>query len=185
MKKLSFLIAGLAFLCSGQSASAQSEFETGTNIVQATIGFPQLLGFGTTYKTTIPAIGLAYDRGIIDDLINGKASVGVGAYFGIAGARQEFIGFGYDYTYILAGARGTFHYELLEDFDTYAGVLLGATVVASNGYGNAPFSSVADGSGLLSGAFVGGRYYFTDDFAAVAELGFGVALLNVGISARF
>lgn len=190
MKKVATLIICISLFGSLTKLSAQ-EFENGTNAAQATIGFPQLVGFGPAYTTTIPALGLAYDRGIIDGLINGNASIGVGGYFGVAGSKTEYFAgnqtYGYKYTYVLLGARGTFHYHFIDNFDTYAGILVGGQIVSSSYYGSTFFgqNDAADSSGPLAGAFVGGRYYFTDSFAAVAELGYGVAVLNIGASFRF
>jgi hypothetical protein len=33
--------------------------------------------------------------------------------------------------------------------------------------------------------FVGGRYYFTDNFAAMLELGYGATYGNIGIAYKF
>ncbi len=191
MKKGLSLIFGMFLLTSFTSLSAQDLFEKETNVVQATIGFPQLLGFGPAYKTTLPAVGLVYDRGIIDGMIDGNASIGIGGLFGIAGSETRYSQFGgdygYKYTYLVFGARGTFHYQFLDDLDTYAGVLLGGYAVASSYYGaaNPPGFDAADSGGPIAGGFVGARYFFTDNFAAVAEVGYGVAVLNVGIAATF
>ncbi len=41
------------------------------------------------------------------------------------------------------------------------------------------------GSGLVSSFFIGGRYYFSDSMAAMLELGYGVAYLNLGVAFKF
>ena len=33
--------------------------------------------------------------------------------------------------------------------------------------------------------YVGGRWYFTDSFAAMLELGYGIAWLNIGVAFKF
>ena len=33
--------------------------------------------------------------------------------------------------------------------------------------------------------YVGGKYFFTNNFAALAELGYGVSYLNVGVALKF
>lgn len=191
MKKTAALLFGTFMLLSFSKLSAQDVFEKGDNVIQATIGFPQLLGYGSLYKTTIPAVAFVYDHSIVDGLIHGKASIGIGGLLGIAGSKSEYLGnntaYGYKYTYILVGARGTFHYQFVDDLDTYAGILVGgyaanSTYYGANGYEN---YTAAEGGGLLDGAFVGVRYYFTDNFAVASELGFGIAIVNVGVDFKF
>lgn len=43
----------------------------------------------------------------------------------------------------------------------------------------------AEVGGVAYGLHVGGRYYFTDQIGAYAELGYGIALLNIGLTAKF
>jgi hypothetical protein len=40
-------------------------------------------------------------------------------------------------------------------------------------------------SGIQWAWFIGGRYYFIENLALMAELGYGVAYLNVGIAFKF
>jgi hypothetical protein len=37
----------------------------------------------------------------------------------------------------------------------------------------------------VSSFFVGGRYYFSEFFAAMLELGYGVSYLNIGVALKF
>ncbi len=190
MKKTALLFSLLmAFAWSGKT-QAQDNFDKGTGVAQFTIGFPQVLGTGALYKTRIPAMALAYDHCIVDDMIDGNASIGIGGLLGIAGSKSTYSYFGgdygYNYTYILFGARGTFHYQWIDGLDTYAGVLVGGYAVNSEYYGNngaAGFTG-ADGGGTLAGGFVGAKYYFTDNFSVLGEVGYGIAILNVGLGYR-
>ena len=43
----------------------------------------------------------------------------------------------------------------------------------------------ASSSGLSIAWFAGARYYFSDNFAVMAEIGYGVAYLNLGIALKF
>ena len=38
--------------------------------------------------------------------------------------------------------------------------------------------------GLVVPGFVGARYYFSDKFAGLAELGWGIAYFNIGIALK-
>lgn len=61
-----------------------------------------------------------------------------------------------------------------------------------HGQGSAPAAhldagdqSSITGSHLLSEEFVGARYYFTDNFAVMGELGYGIAVLKIGVALKF
>jgi hypothetical protein len=54
--------------------------------------------------------------------------------------------------------------------------------IASESTDNSNWPVSGGGSTLLFSAFVGGRYYFTPNLAAQAEIGFGLALLNIGVA---
>ena len=47
------------------------------------------------------------------------------------------------------------------------------------------YTGSADGSGIGFSIHVGGRYYFTDNFGAFAEVGYGIAYANLGVSLKF
>ncbi|MBK6347236.1 MAG: hypothetical protein IPF68_15140 [Bacteroidales bacterium] len=90
------------------------------------------------------------------------------------------------YTYIVIGARGTFHYPLVDKLDTYGGVMLGYTIVSNSTNLPSTFGTYSyTANSFTPSFFVGGRYYFTDNFAAMAELSYGVALLNLGVALKF
>ncbi len=191
MKKSALVLFALFAFTFSNHTLAQDNFDKGTGVAQFTIGFPQVLGTGSFYKTRIPAMAVAYDHCIVDGLINGNASIGIGGLFGIAGSKSTYNfgngDYGYNYTYILFGARGTFHYHWIDDLDTYAGVLIGGYAVNSEYYGpNAPFGFAgADGGGTLAGGFVGAKYYFNDNLSVLGEVGYGIAIVNVGLGYRF
>lgn len=76
------------------------------------------------------SIGLSGEYGIIDGMINGKASIGVGAQIGLGFGRDK-----YEYkdngiemvdktiaTRIRIATRGVFHYQFTPAFDTYGGL---------------------------------------------------------------
>ena len=47
------------------------------------------------------------------------------------------------------------------------------------------YSIKVDSNGLILAGHLGARYYLSDNFAAVLELGYGVAYANIGVSYRF
>ncbi|HOI32290.1 MAG: outer membrane beta-barrel protein [Bacteroidales bacterium] len=176
MRKVLFV---LAFALIGLSYSAQAQFEKGQ--VDANIG----IGLGATFATgtlDLPPVSLALDFGVSDNL-------SIGAYLGYSASKEDFSGFGanysWKYTYMIAGARGAYHFDLADQLDTYAGVMLGYNIasVKYDGPGASPASPKA--GGIAYAGFAGARYHFGDTFGIYAELGYGIALLNAGLTLKF
>ena len=188
MKKLIFLVCFVAVSFAATNVKAQYLFQKGDGILNASIGLGSGLYSGFGYTTVIPALAVSYEVGIMDDLIDGNGSIGIGGYLGLSSYRWRYTAFGanygYNYTTIVVGPRGTFHYQFIEKLDTYAGVMLAASIVNSTEVGIVGAGFSASGSGLVFDTFIGARYYFNDNIAALAELGFGVSYLNLGASFR-
>ncbi|MBN2805984.1 MAG: hypothetical protein JXR22_04945 [Prolixibacteraceae bacterium] len=121
------------------------------------------LGVGINYYPTISA-SLDY---CITDGIAEKGSIGVGPYVGL--------GIWSKWTYLSAGARGTFHYPIIEDLDTYAGLGVGFNLARSSYWSASSFH-------LVPAFFIGANYPVTDKIIAFGELGSGVSYLTVGIT---
>ena len=147
-KKLLLLVAIISFL--GLGAQAQSTMSKGQLVGSARLGF----GGGG-----IP-IAVAADYGIVDNLINGEDAISVGGQVGI---------FMYDsnISFTLA-ARGNFHYQFIDNLDTYAGLQIGLHT-----------------SGISFGFDLGTRYYFNDKFAVGIEFGgCGFTGTSIGVSMK-
>ena len=169
--------------------NAQNTFSHGDNNINLGIGIGSTLG-GHDYKTTLPTLSISYERCIIDQLFDNKSSLGIGGYFGYATNKTESkVGkekFGYNYSYVIFGARGALHYHLLNKLDTYGGLFMGYNIVRSETYGNwGDYSSPASGSTLGWSIFVGARYFFHENIAAFTEFGYGIAILQLGITFKF
>ncbi|HAH23767.1 MAG TPA: hypothetical protein DCL77_08420, partial [Prolixibacteraceae bacterium] len=93
-------------------------------------------------------------------------------------------GYGWKYSDIIIGARGAVHYQFIDHLDTYAGLMLGYDIVSSKTFGTGVFSGNATSSGFKFDVFVGGRYYFTDKFAGLVELGSGISYVNIGVAIK-
>jgi len=120
----------------------------------------------------------------IDYGINDKISLG--GYLGYAGSSDNvpFLG-KISYTYLIVGARGAYHFELTEKLDTYAGLLLGyniASVSLENSITGAPEPDAA--GGFTYNLFAGGRYHFTDKIGVFGEIGYGISVLNLGLTVK-
>lgn len=169
------------------SIQAQNVFSKGDKIVNVGIGLGSYYG-GDGYSSSIPPISASFEKGIVDGLLDGKASIGVGGYLAYTANKWEATyggsTYGYKYSYFVLGARGAFHYQFVDKLDTYAGLMLGYNVVGSSSFGNGSGSSSPTASGFGYSAFLGARYHFSDKLAAFAEIGYGISALELGISFR-
>lgn len=166
-------------------ASAQT-FNKGDKVVNLCVGFVNTLYSGSGYKTTIPPVSASLEYGIIDNLFDAKSSIGVGGYFGYTSSKYD-LGNNYNYKYssAIVGARGSFHYSFIEKLNTYTGISLGYNIVSAKSDYKEISSFSAEESALYIGWHLGARYYITDSFAVIGELGYDIAYLNVGVAFKF
>ena|ERR1035437_856302 len=175
MKKalLSLAIAAIAFSANAQKESAVS-FDKSTSYLHFGVGFGGGFYAGTV---TLPPISASYEKAVTEN-------ISVGAIVGYSSSKYNYFGTDeFKYTYILIGARGNYHFATTEKFDPYVGATLGYNVVSVS----APSSGsnyIAKGSALLFGAQLGANYYFSPKFGAFAELGYGIGILTIGLTAK-
>lgn len=185
MKKLFTIASIMVLLISATGLHAQT-FEKGDGVLNLTIGLGNALYTGGGYNSSIPPIAASYEIGVKNDIIDENGSIGVGGYVGYASYKYRYTlqgsNWGFNYTSFIIGPRGTFHYQLFDKLDTYAGLLIGANILSSRSTGNVDVSYGASTGGVIFDSFLGARYYFNDKVAATAEIGFGVAYLNLGAS---
>lgn len=127
----------------------------------------------------IPAITLYYEHCVKGNLWDENSSIGVGAILGYASASTDY----WKSSNIIIGARGALHYSFVENLDTYTGLMLGYDI-ASFKWKEIDLGSNSAG-GFTWSWFVGARYYFNESFGAFAELGYGIATLNLGVAMKF
>jgi hypothetical protein len=184
MKKLLLLFVLGCFTLT-QLVAQESTFNKGDKVLNVGIGFGTTLYSGTYYKSQIPPISASLEFGVADNILE-KGVIGVGPYLGYSSYKYEYSGWGWKYTNIIVGARGNFHYPLVNKLDTYTGLLLGYNISSSKEFGvGSGYDYTASSGGVVWSWFIGGRYYFSDNFAAMLELGYGVAYLNLGIALKF
>ncbi|HNW57777.1 MAG TPA: hypothetical protein PLR88_12180 [Bacteroidales bacterium] len=185
MKKI---IYGIILICLALPAGAQNTFNKGDKVLNLGLGLGSTFYTGGGYTSKIPPISASFEMGIKDHLFDEKSSIGVGGYVGYTSAKYEYgTDYGWKYSDFIIGARGTFHYQLIDKFDTYTGLMVGYDIATSKEYGT--WAGSNNYSSASSGAewswFVGGRYYFSDNIAGMVELGYGIAYLNLGIGIKF
>jgi hypothetical protein len=183
MKKIlaSLFIIG----CMTIAATAQNTFNKGDKVVNLGIGFGSALYTGSHFTSRTPPISGSFEMGVKDQLFDDKSSLGVGGYLGYTGAKWEESNWGWKYSSIVVGGRAAVHYQFIDQFDTYAGIMLGYNIVSSSAIGSTYGGATASSSGLTYAGFIGGRYYFTDNIAGLVELGYGVSFINLGLAFKF
>ncbi len=183
MKKLILLFVAVVFSLT-QMLAQESTFAKGDKVLNLGIGFGgRYTGSGMT--TSVPPLSASFEVGVKDGVLE-KGSIGVGGMLAYSAHKWEYAGWGWKYTSIVIGARGSFHYPLVDKLDTYTGLLIGYDISTSTEYGTASGYDYDNSYGGFTYAwFVGARYYFSDAFAAFAELGVGVTIFNVGVALKF
>ena len=181
MKKFILILVAVCFTFV-QLVAQDAVFSKGDKVLNLGLGLGSTLYSGTYYKTTVPPITASLEFGVVDNVLE-KGSIGVGPYLGFASHKYEYFGYGWKYTNIIVGVRGSFHYPLVKKLDTYTGLLLGYDIVSVTDIGT-PIGS-ATGSGIAWSWYIGGRYWFSDKVAGMLELGYGIAYLNIGVALKF
>jgi len=184
MKKLILTFVTFCFILA-QLGAQEPIFSKGDKVLNLGLGLGSTLYSGTYYKTTLPPISGSLEFGVVDNVLE-KGSIGVGPYVGFSSHKWEYSGWGYKYTNIIVGVRGSFHYPLLAKLDTYTGLLLGYDIVKAKEFGSIGiYDYSASSSGVAWSWYVGGRYWFNEKIAGMLELGYGIAYLNLGVALKF
>jgi len=189
-KTLRILTLSLVLALSVPSMMNAQLFDQWNKVLRFGVGFGSTYyAVGSLYNTTVPPIFAAFDVCIREDL--GPGNLGVGGFLGYSAYRYRntYFGgeYGWKYTTLLIAARGTYHFtDLVDKLDLYGGVLLGAKIVSNKEFGDVGgIDYSVNSSGPVFELFAGARYYLTDNFAGMAELGYGIAWLKIGVSFKF
>ncbi len=190
MKK--FVIIALSMLFSYTVQSQDTGFEMGTSVINLGIGLGGTYYSGSGYSGVIPPVSFSYEKGIKDGIFD-KGIIGAGAYLGYTAAKWEYSdsygSYSWTYSNILIGARGSLHYPLIDGMDTYVGLILGYDIdsskeYSSTGYYESYTAKKNSHGGIFLSGYLGGRYWMSDELGIMAELGYGIAYLNVGAAIK-
>lgn len=162
-------------------------FNKGTNVVSAGIGLGSSLG-GFTYGSQTPALSLQYERGVWE--VGGPGVISLGGYAGMKSYKYSGSGYTQKWGYTIIGIRSAYHYNGInsDKFDVYGGLMLSYNILNysyKDDQGNNIGSNGNYGSAAGFTAYVGGRYFFSDNIAAFAEAGYGVSYLTLGLAFKF
>jgi len=184
MKKIMIL----ACLLVSQLTFSQTTFSKGNNYASISYGLGTIgMNFTSIYSSlpnykssTLGPIGGYYERAVTDN-------IGVGASVNYVRSSASYdMGSAIDITttQLAISVRGAYHFKLSnKKLDPYAGVGLA--------YRNFGYKSTAANMNLTLGTpagiqiFAGSRYFFTNNIAAFAEVGYGVSFLNIGATYKF
>lgn len=166
--KVKILTLVVLFSCSLIMVNAQTPaFQKGDKVLNLGIGFSGYSPSG--YQVNTPSASASFEIGIQDQVLE-KGTIGIGGYIGYAGYDENGNYSENNYwtvNRLLIGARGVFHYPFVDKLDTYGGITLG--IVSRSWKWNGAVNRTDHPSRKPSGGdlFVGGRYYFSDKFAAM------------------
>lgn len=207
MKKIFFIVMASMFLfatlnaqvttsSSTNESSTTQSFSKGDKVLNLGFGIGSTLYSGTAYTTKVPPISASLEVGVVDNLFEVEGlNLGLGGYLGFSKSQYKYTYYYYDndteygwnYTNLIIGGRGVLHYQFSDNLDTYTGLMLGANIVTTSSFGDyeETYVNSASGSGLAYSYFIGARYYFAESIGAMAELGYGISYLNLGICLKF
>ncbi len=172
-------------LCFIVCSSVQAQvYEQGHSYLSAGIGlgnrysldFPG--GFGVSTSAGLPILA-TFEYGLSE-------KIGIGALAGITSTSYSGQGQSATNSLIAFGGRGYYHFDANNDkLDFYAGAGLtyyNWSIDSKFSGGTLVFSGL---NGVAFDVFAGGRYLFTEKIGAFAELGYSIAYLSLGVTAKF
>lgn len=181
-------VVGLLF---APGAQAQG-FRPGDKNLGLGLGFGGNYSENSSFTAQTPLFGLSYEQGVMD---LGPGTLGLGGFLGYKSLSSEILSsalvYTYDrqWTYFIVGVMGTWHYNQwhgVDKLDTYAGIIVSYNAVRYTDKTTYPAGVIqptydSDNELGLTG-YLGARYYFSDQFGAHAELGYGISVLTLGVS---
>ncbi|EEK16724.1 hypothetical protein PORUE0001_0866 [Porphyromonas uenonis 60-3] len=184
MKRIALLI--IAMLTLGFAAQAQSTFTKGTTTANIGLGIGSTL-FDKDFSVLLPPLSVGIDHSVASGLFDGNGSIGVGGYLGAEVYRYK----GFDssvWSQTLVGPRGSLHYQFVDKLDTYFSLMLGVNIISWNYNMKVADNAIKDkdtAAGFGWSAHIGARYYLSDRWAVMGELGYGLTFLTLGATYRF
>lgn len=146
--------------------------------IDVNVGLGLFRTFYTGLNTSIPPISISGEYGV-------SQNIGIGGYIGYTSAKQSFTSLDVKYNFTIIGLRGSYHVHIIDELDTYGGIMIGYNRVNANYKDEDPFFIGFDpsaSSDVYWSAYLGARYPFSDDLSAFGEIGYGIAWLNLGVS---
>lgn len=177
MKKLLFAISTI--LVALNSYSQEGPLDKGQVIINPGVGLGSYLGTKSeTYK--VPPLSVSVEYALSDQVTIG----GIAGYYASKYVNRR-LDLDYTYSHKVFGARLNYYYDIGKKLDLYGGAGLGYNVVGfKTSYDDNLFDDDLSTSGVFYTLHVGTRYHFSKRLGAFAELGYGFAILNFGLSLK-
>lgn len=111
----------------------------------------------------------------------------VGGYFGYAASTLYIDGLENEFDkYTIIGVRGLYHVPFSPKFDTYAGGMLGIIALNAKQYDYLTGTDYTNKSTRAGYQIIlGARYRFNEHLGVYTEIGYGIAVLNLGLNIKF
>ncbi len=172
MKKI--LLAAVAVLF---AATSFAQTTVNDKVVKVDLGLGSSVG-------GLP-IGVSYEQGVMD--LGDGSFITAGGYIGYEQSTDSYGLYDWKLSQLNIMAQGNYYFApMMEKMDIYAGLRVGYANVSSTWiYADGTKSDYDWGSPFAYSIHVGANYWFSDNMAVNAELGYGIAYLNVGIAYKF
>lgn len=173
------------FFCTQSSKAQFKTFGQGQIDLRAGVGFFSTInslfsqsGVSGVAKSkwTTPPLSLSLDYGITEE-------ISVGLYTGLA--RSTIYVYGNEAEkdkFTLIGVRGLYHLQSIPKVDAYAGGMLGVLLIRTTQPSPSGGTYTGKASAVGYQVIVGAKYKATRYVGAYAELGYGVAIVNLGLT---
>ncbi|WP_317898352.1 hypothetical protein [Aurantibacillus circumpalustris] len=176
-------------------------YDEHTHLLNFGVGFGSFYnrGIGTGFSSsTSPAFSVSYEQAYPKKL--GPGYLGVGAYVGFITSYSRNDNYNnttyyyeHRWNYMMIAARGVYHWDVLnfKKGDIYGGVLIGVRITTYTYKSNSNDPNIniykRNDAGVLpaGSVFAGARWYLTKNIAVFGEAGYGVSLLNGGITLKW
>lgn len=183
MKKTSKILSFVLLAVFISSSSYGQYFKEKDKVLNLGIGLGSAL-YESGASTSFPPLSASLEYGVKEGV--GPGVIGIGGLLGHTSAKYTIGVPGATYSwktsYTVIGVRGVYHLvDLADKLDAYGGVMLGYSIVSTSGtFGT--YNSASSGANFS--IFAGARYYFSDKVALMGELGYGFAIINVGVAIK-
>jgi hypothetical protein len=165
----------------GRNGNAAAGIGRGRFLINAGIGYAAYL-----YRITLPPISASAEYALP------KIPLSAGAYFGIIHTENNSgLSISKD-SLIAIGAKASWHFNVISNLDTYAGLVLGLLILdqKQDFFETSGFKSDSRFElkrySLFYGFNIGARYFFTNNIGAYAEFGYNaISVTSIGLAVKF
>lgn len=174
MQKITTALVTLTLGLFALTANAQNVVEQGKSFGSVGIGMDYSTYDG--HSSGVFTLSGAYDYGLADYLWDDKSALTLGGYLSLSSWKYS--------NSITFGPRLGLHYHFIPQLDTYVSLLLAYSHFMWRNEYTTQQKHHSTG-GFNFGGHLGVRYMFQPTIGVFAEVGYGISLLNVGVSFKF